>query len=460
MAPSHTHAQAMASQILQANGDKKELGKQWLQQFLGRNLSVASIVGKPIPACRINNTTPEILNDYFQQFKTMQLRYNIKHEDIWNIDKTGVVLGVCTNSQVLGQASKKHTYVKVPGNCEWVTVVKTISAGGAKIRPLVIFKGQAPQTSWFSDDKVPDWIYTMSENGWTDNGIAINWLNNMFLPETRRDNNTQMLVMDGHGSHATIDFQWICWQNQVYIVYLPAHASHVLQPLDLSCFSPVKSQYWKQIADLAVLDDAAAVKKHRFVTCYHKAREEGLTPRVVQAGWKASGMVPYNPQMVVNLSQVMARPRDVRTPSPPRKRTRNSTTIEFKTPRKPVQFTEAIQKLGTVDTVENLQRSARAILENARKATEEAIVRQAKATEELQTLEARLRDIKKQPAQRWVPVDPNTRFADVKNIRKAIKDKKKKQEERGRLAAQRQAGNLARDLEVPRLEDCMFEFQI
>ena len=63
----------MASQILQSNGDRKKLGKQWLQQFLGHNLSVASIVRKLIPACRINNTTPDILNSYFQRFKTMQL---------------------------------------------------------------------------------------------------------------------------------------------------------------------------------------------------------------------------------------------------------------------------------------------------------------------------------------------------------------------------------------------------
>ena len=197
----------MASQILRANGDEKELGKQWLWQFLGRNLSVASVVGKPIPACRINNATPEILNDYFQRFKTMQLQYNVKHEDIWNMDETGVALGVCMNSQVRGQASKKRTYVKVPGNREWVTIVETISAGEVKIQPLVIFKCQAPQTSWFTDDEVPDWIYTTSENGWTDNGIAINWLNNVFLPETKTGKNARMLVIDGHGSHATIDFQ-------------------------------------------------------------------------------------------------------------------------------------------------------------------------------------------------------------------------------------------------------------
>ena len=118
----------------------------------------------------------------------MQLQNNIEHQDIWNMDKTGIALGTCTNSQVIGDLSRKWTYKKMPGNQEWVSILETISAAGAKSCPLVIFKGQAPQTSWFTHKEVPDWIYTTSDCGWTTNYVAINWLNKLFLPETRRGN--------------------------------------------------------------------------------------------------------------------------------------------------------------------------------------------------------------------------------------------------------------------------------
>jgi hypothetical protein len=42
-------------------------------------------------------------------------------------------------------------------------------------------------------------------------------------------------------------------KNCADILYLPAHSSHVLQPLDLGTFSPLKSRYRKEIADLAYL---------------------------------------------------------------------------------------------------------------------------------------------------------------------------------------------------------------
>jgi hypothetical protein len=40
---------------------------------------------------------------------------------------------------------------------------------------------------------------------------------------------------------------------------------------------------------------AAPVKKHRFIKYYHLAREEGLTPKTIKSGWRASGIYPMEP---------------------------------------------------------------------------------------------------------------------------------------------------------------------
>lgn len=77
---------------------------------------------------------------------------------------------------------------------------------------------------------------------------------------------------------------WLCKLHKIHLLYLPAHASHLLQPLDLAPFSVVKSRYRNEIRALSALDDAAPIKKERFVTSYNKAREEGLSERVIRAG--------------------------------------------------------------------------------------------------------------------------------------------------------------------------------
>ena len=147
---------------------------------------------------------------------------------------------------------------------------------------MVIFKGKSLQTTWFSSEYVPDWVYTTSQNGWTAQEIGIEWLWRINIPETRREGNRwRLLILDGHGSHIDIEFMWLCRQAQIWLLYLPAHTSHILQPLDLAAFSVVKSRYRDQIQALSSLDDAAPVKKERFISSYNQACEEGLSERVI-----------------------------------------------------------------------------------------------------------------------------------------------------------------------------------
>ena len=146
----------------------------------------------------------------------------------------------------------------------------------------MIFKGQSLQTSWFPSKSVPDWLYTTSENGWTSKAIGTEWLRRIFIPEIAPQlNQHRFLLLDGHGSHVDVEFLWLCKQNKVELLFLPRHATHILQPLDLSVFSVVKSRYRNQIRELARLEDSAPVKKERFIIYYHKAREEGLSEKVI-----------------------------------------------------------------------------------------------------------------------------------------------------------------------------------
>ena len=201
------------------------------------------------------------------------------------MDETRIALGVCTNTRVIARASKRKAYIKAPGNQEWVSIIESVSATRRKLRCIVIFKGKSLHTTWFLSESVPDWIYTTSENGWTANVIGLEWLRRIYIPETTPDpGRHRMLILDRHGSHVDIKFMWECRQHQIHLLYLPAHTSHLLQPLDLAPFSVIKSKYRHQIQELSLIDDAAPVKKERFISSYHQARVNGLSDRVIRAG--------------------------------------------------------------------------------------------------------------------------------------------------------------------------------
>jgi DDE superfamily endonuclease len=186
-------------------------------------------------------------------------------------------------------------------------------------------------------DNISDFLYTTSNNGWTSNDIGLRWLDEVFLPETENNGETRLLLMDGHGSHTSTQFMWKCYENNVLLVYLIPHSSHVLQPLDLACFSPLKSRYRKQLTELAKFDDSAPVKKMQFLLHYNKARNEGLSPLNMKAGWKAAGIHPWNPPRAIRSSQVTRMtsdtPQALEAPETPLRRKRKaSPNVDINTP--------------------------------------------------------------------------------------------------------------------------------
>jgi hypothetical protein len=278
----------------------------------------------------------------------------------------------------------------------------------------VIFKGKSLQTTWFPSQSVPDWLYTTSQNGWTSNEIGATWLRRIYIPDTATNpDRYRLLLVDGHGSHTDIEFMWLCKQHKIAILYLPAHSSHILQPLDLAPFSVIKSRYRDQIRALSALDDAAPIKKERFISSYSKARNEGLTDRVIRAGWRASGLSPYNPDLVLSSSQISERPI---TPPVASQLSHLSDHVLY-TPQKPQDLYQASQ---LIQRSEPLSRTTRLVLGKAGKAIAIANSRAAQLESANQRLQYQLDRIKDKRVRKRVQIDPNERFANIEVIKAAI----------------------------------------
>ena len=56
-----------------------------------------------------------------------------------------------------------------------------------------------------------------------------------------------MLIIDGHESHVSADFQAFCKEKNIITISMPPHSSHLLQPLDVGCFGPLKRAYGREI---------------------------------------------------------------------------------------------------------------------------------------------------------------------------------------------------------------------
>ena len=92
------------------------------------------------------------------------------------------------------------------------------------------------------------------------------------------------------------------------MLFLPVHASHVLQPLDLSIFSPLKSAYQKLIDHYNLITDSAPIHKRKFIECYALAWKEAIIGRNIRAGWKTTGLWPVNSKIPLKNSLILDLP--------------------------------------------------------------------------------------------------------------------------------------------------------
>jgi hypothetical protein len=222
-------------------------------------------------------------------------------------------MGVISTAKVItGTDRAGRPRTTQPGNREWVTVIEAICARGFAIPPLVIFEAVMHQAAWYADGLLPpNWVIGVSKSGWTTNEIGLYWLKHFDThTKDRMLGCYRLLILDGHSSHVTPEFNQYCIDHSIIVLCMPPHSSHLLQPLDVGCFSVLKRSYGRLVEQKMSLG-VNHIDKHEFLPLYQQARAEALHESNLRSGFAATGPVPYEPDRVLSLLHAQ-----YHTPSP------------------------------------------------------------------------------------------------------------------------------------------------
>jgi hypothetical protein len=87
---------------------------------------------------------------------------------------------------------------------------------------------------------------------------------------------------------------------------MPPHSSHLLQPLDVGCFAPLKKAYGCQ-AEKLMRNKIAHVTKTEFLPCFIAAQNASTTKSNILRGFRGAGIVPHDPEAVMSKLDVRLR---------------------------------------------------------------------------------------------------------------------------------------------------------
>lgn len=420
LSPTHAQIRAFAGRILWAKHDALPLGKRWMSNFIRRNPVLKTKKQHRIDSVRVSGATTNIIKPWFRKLEVPAIKA-IKPENRWNMDEAGIMEGQGENGLVVGSAEKRFIQKKQPGSRVWTSFIECISAAGKALKPLVIYKGKSVQQQWFGldVDDYKGWKFEATDNGWTTDATALEWLKLVFIPQSapRDPREHRLLILDGHGSHETTEFMWECFKNKIHLLFLPPHTSHVLQPLDLSIFSPLKRAYRKHLSALLITNDSTPIGKRKFLECYKQARIDALTYLNCKQGWSASGLWPVrmskplmNRLLLENSNKRADNASETsRNVKAPEWHTSNS-IVEWGTPQKSADIrlqARQITGLGTLDLS-----TSRMLFRKVAKGIDQKDFVIAQQERKIKQLEAKVIDL--QPRKRRkVETSPNSRFATV-----------------------------------------------
>jgi len=277
-----------------------DIGKDWVRHFMLRHPELTGVTPRSMDAVRVKDVTPERMQQWFADLENVVAEYNIKPENKYNMDESGFAMGEKEAGKCIINAQIRQKYQAKPGRQEWVSVVECVSADGIVVPPLVIFNGEKTLPIWIPENIHGDWKFSCNSKGWTSNIHGAEWLRRCFEPATREKaaGEYRLLICDGHDSHITGEFVGHCMDNNIILMILPPHSSHMTQPLDVGVFGPLK-RYMAAEIDPLIRTGIPRIQKVEWLAAFVAAHDHAVCTRNILGGFRGTGIHPFLPSKVL-----------------------------------------------------------------------------------------------------------------------------------------------------------------
>ena len=333
-----------ANTILRERSGSREsltVGRKWTARFLKRH-KYGKRLQKKMHSDRQASEDLERVNTYFQRLSTILIEEGIPPEDIWNMDETGFRIGIGKDQFIVTRRKRAH-YFGIPENRESATAIESISAGGRVIPAFLILSGQMHMAKWYGVPGLDDnAAIRPTPSGYSNDEISLEWLEHFNKWSAQSSlGKKRLLIVDGHGSHHTKQFIQYCDDHDIIPFGMPPNLTHILQPLDVVVFQPLKHYHAKAL-DIMVRDGLVSIGKLEFLSCIGNVRDQAFRESTIRSAFKKTGIYPFNPQLVL---EILASRQAESTPSPP------STALQsspFDTPVTLRQMNKVADKVANV----------------------------------------------------------------------------------------------------------------
>lgn len=276
--------------------------RSWFEGFMSRHPDISQKHAEYINKARAAITEVKIRN-WFQEIAELIGTENLKVLDdpsrIWNCDETSFFLAP-KGALVLAEKGQ-HVYdTSKNSDKENITTLFTVNALGEYAPPLTVYKYKRI-SSEIVQNAPPGWGIGKTDKGWMTGEAFYEYVANIFIPylKNRETVFPVILFLDGHKSHLTMHLSQLCRQNNIIVVALVPNTTHMMQPLDVAVFFPLKQSWRKLVKKWRIDNDGMEITKINLPSALHSllVDDESFSNNI-KSGFKTCGLYPFGADFV------------------------------------------------------------------------------------------------------------------------------------------------------------------
>lgn len=109
------------------------------------------------------------------------------------------------------------------------------------------------------------------------------------------------MFLDGLKYHSTYHLRLLCSQNEIILIAIPPNTTHVVQPLYVAVFHPVKDCWAETVHSWRMtnlLGEEEMLTKFNFAPLLQCVFDKSMKQTTIANGFKKCGLSPFNADVV------------------------------------------------------------------------------------------------------------------------------------------------------------------